>query len=618
MWRLVAFLGGTLALAIALSWLADRPGSLVIDWQGYVIETSVFRAIVLLTFLIGAVVLLANIALQLWRSPATIGNFFVRRRQQRGLDALSSGMIAIGAGDKALASRYALAARKSLPNEPLTHLLRAQAAQLSGDNGTSRRIYEAMLGSPDTEQLGLRGLFLEAQKEGEIEAARQFAERAVALNPKLGWPVESLLDIQCRQADWAGALETLATGRKNGVFDKTAADRKRAVLLTAQAQKLEDEDPVKAMELAREAHGLAQDLVPAAAIAARLLAARANTPKAIRVVQRTWKLAPHPDLATAYAYARQGDSPHDRLDRVRGLVETTPGDTEAAIALATAAIEARDWDQARRALAPLLESRLSQRVCTLMAKIESEEHGDAGRVREWLARAVNAPRDPAWTADGVVSASWQPVSPVTGALDAFQWRVPVEALETSDDGVIASRLEELVALGTRPGKVIASGGAPSRDADGDRPGPTSSSAPAGAVRSATARASDAEIVDTVTAPAPRAEARATTPAPVQARAERTPAAASPDTTSGSAGQTKPHATAALSEAAPRAAASAVPRAAAPVVASNTTAATASRRPAGEPKIFVSPRAPDDPGADVTDGMDERRSPLLPYRTPLKG
>ena len=38
-----------------------------------------------------------------------------------------------------------------------------------------------------------------------------------------------------------------------------------------------------------------------------------------------------------------------------------------------------------------------------MARIEGEQNGDTGRVREWLARAANAPRDPAWTADGVVS-----------------------------------------------------------------------------------------------------------------------------------------------------------------------------------------------------------------------
>jgi len=115
--------------------------------------------------------------------------------------------------------------------------------------------------------------------------------------------------------------------------------------------------------------------------------------------------------------------------------------------VASAAIEAKDFGTARHVLKPLLKDRLTQRVCTLMARIEGEEYGNRGAVREWLARAVNAPRDPSWTADGVVSEQWAPVSPVTGALDAFQWRVPVKSVDQGSDPFLASKLEELVALG---------------------------------------------------------------------------------------------------------------------------------------------------------------------------
>ena len=59
-----------------------------------------------------------------------------------------------------------------------------------------------------------------------------------------------------------------------------------------------------------------------------------------------------------------------------------------------------------------------------MAEVEEAEHGDRGRTRDWLARAVSAPLDKVWMADGIISAEWQPVSPVTGKLDAFQWATP--------------------------------------------------------------------------------------------------------------------------------------------------------------------------------------------------
>ncbi|HRD74605.1 MAG TPA: tetratricopeptide repeat protein, partial [Hyphomicrobiaceae bacterium] len=105
-------------------------------------------------------------------------------------------------------------------------------------------------------------------------------------------------------------------------------------------------------------------------------------------------------------------------------VRLAPHSIEAPIALATAALEAKSFDEARRVLEALSGERQTQRVCSLMARIEAEDGENRGKAREWLGRAANAPRDPAWTADGVVSDRWAPISPATGRLDAFEWRVP--------------------------------------------------------------------------------------------------------------------------------------------------------------------------------------------------
>lgn len=444
--RLVVYLVTIALIASGLAWLADRPGTLQIAWQGYDIETSVFRAVVILAAAVATLVFLWSIFRALWNSPAAIGHRMLRQRQKKGLDALSGGLIAIGAGDSALASRYALQARKTLPHEPLTHLLRAQSAELAGDRAAARRIYEAMLASPETEQLGLRGLFLEAQREGAGEAARQFADRALKANPKLGWSSTALFEQQCKQKDWSGALATLEHAKKSGHITKPVADRKRAVLLTAKAVAIEDDAPDKALAWTLEAHGLAPDLVPAAVIAGRILASRGNTAKAAKVLQKTWTKSPHPDLAATYAYARIGDSTRDRLDRVRQLAALNPHSIESPIAVATTATEARLYDEARQALEPLLADRLTQRVAMLMARIEAGENGEKGRVREWLARAMNAARDPAWMADSVISDHWEPTSPVDGRLDAFQWRVPVETTDGKGSEILASRIDELIAI----------------------------------------------------------------------------------------------------------------------------------------------------------------------------
>lgn len=609
MLRIALFLIAIAAAAAGLGWLADRPGELLINWQGYEFRTSVFYAIVILAMLVGLSILLWSIVRGVWQSPASIGNYFNRRREKRGLEALSSGMIAIGAGDRALATRYAIQARKSLPNEPMTHLLRAQAARLAGDQTTARRIFEAMLSSPDTEQLGLRGLFLEAEKEGEREAARQFAERAIKLNPKLSWPVDALFGIQSKQHDWTGALETLAIARKNGHIEKPAADRKRAVLLTAQAQAAEDSDPERAMNLALEAHNLAADLIPAAAIAGRILAARGSTPKAVKVIAKTWKKAPHPDLAVAYAYARLGDSPKDRMERVTKLAAMAPNVIESPIALANAAIEARAFDVARKALEPLTESRLTQRVCTLMARVEGET-GNAGGVREWLARAVNAPRDPAWTADGIVADDWAAVSPVTGALDAFQWRVPVEAAEPRDKDLLAQKIEELVQVGVRaepaleaqPVNVAAAEPAATvapvaeKEASGAEASKAERREAPAVTATAVEAAVDAEVVEVVkvvsTTPTPVVEPETTAaPEPAMKVVDVEPPP-KPAPTQGKVTEAK--AVVANGSNGSGSAAGNGGKAADTEVVLVKDAAKKGAKPA-EPKIFVSPRAPDDPG-----------------------
>jgi HemY protein len=99
------------------------------------------------------------------------------------------------------------------------------------------------------------------------------------------------------------------------------------------------------------------------------------------------------------------------------------------LAVARAALDAREFAVARAALAAYL-SAPTRRVATLMAEIEEAEHGDQGRVREWMGRAMRAAGDPVWTADGVVSDRWLPVSP-NGRLDGYEWKLPLAELGVS-------------------------------------------------------------------------------------------------------------------------------------------------------------------------------------------
>jgi HemY protein len=429
--RILLFIIGVIAAALGFAWFADRPGSITIDWLGYEIKTTALVGALVLAAVVATLILLWSLLRFLLTRPAVMAAYLQERRRRQGFDALTRGLVAIGVGDRQLAQRYAGIARRNLPNEPLTALLKAQAAQLKGDRASARRAFEAMLDRPETELLGLRGLFLEAKRGEDPQAARALAEQAVRRDPQLGWSVNALFDLQARSGDWEGALNTLAVARQHGNVEPNVALRRRAVLLTAEARDLETSAPDKALARATEALRLAPSLVPAAEIAGRILASKGESRLASRLIARTWKLAPHPDLALVYAFAKPGDPPRERLKRVRHLANLTPGDIEGQVAVAIAAIEAHEWQEAEAAIAAYLGERPPGRICALMARIEAGE-GNKGREREWRARAVRAPRDRAWIADGYISDRWLPVSPVTGAVDAFEWKAPVDAIGRGD------------------------------------------------------------------------------------------------------------------------------------------------------------------------------------------
>jgi HemY protein len=248
--------------------------------------------------------------------------------------------------------------------------------------------------------------------------------------------------------DWDAALKTLAVNADTRIVDRERAQRLRAVLLTARAMELESGEPDEARLQALEARRLAPDLIPAALVAGRLLSRNGDFRRASRLLEAAWKASPHPGLAEAYASVRPGDSAHDRLKRVRQLAGLRANHPQGSMAVARAAIDAHEWQAARTALEGLVRTEPTERACLLMAEIEEGEHGDQGRVRAWLTRAVYAPRDPAWTADSHVFERWAPVSPISGRVDAFEWKVaagqlrPPQAVEIEAEAEILPANEE--------------------------------------------------------------------------------------------------------------------------------------------------------------------------------
>lgn len=429
MFRILFFLILVFALALGGAWLAERPGTIDIDWSalGLQLSTTTTVAVAVLALGLVAVIILWTLLRGFFRLPLAIRAERDRARRERGLRALADGLIAVGAGDQKNAQRAAREALGNLPGEPAAKLLEAQTAQLSSNREAALKAFRQMTGSQGTKLLGLHGLYEEARRVGDLSAAGQYVAEAVAIAPNVPWAANAEFEFAAASHRWEEALQILDRNLRNGLVSGERYKRLKAVLLTAQAMQMERADPASARTMAADAHNLAPDLIPAATLACRLMVSLGETRRGTRAIETTWKTNPSQELFDAYLEAVPTETPLERYKRVQVLVKQNPRHPESLLALARAALWAGELREARGVLQPLATENASQRVCVTMAELEAASGGDEGTVRAWLARAVNAPRDPVWTADGVISARWEPVSPVTGRIDAFEWKRPVTA-----------------------------------------------------------------------------------------------------------------------------------------------------------------------------------------------
>jgi HemY protein len=162
--RIILFLVLIALAAAGAAWVAEQSGDVALSWGGWRIQTTLPVFALALGIIVVAATIAWTILRALWRTPARIRHRRSERRQARGRHAITQGLLAIGHGDSSAARNHAEVARRHAGHDPLALLLHAQSAQLEGDREGAQRAFRAMAERKDTRLLGLRGLFIEAQR----------------------------------------------------------------------------------------------------------------------------------------------------------------------------------------------------------------------------------------------------------------------------------------------------------------------------------------------------------------------------------------------------------------------------------------------------------------------
>lgn len=411
-------------------WIADRPGTIAIDWMDYkfTFHVGFFFLAMLVVVVLG--ILIFSIIKTILDFPKKMSRYKDITGKEKGMRALAIGMAAVAAGDAKGAAYQAYRAKKFLKEtDPLVQLMEAQSARLNGDEVTAARSFIGLLENKDASFLGVRGLLQSALDNGDYEGALELGHKALEQYPKQGWILCVVYDLEIRARNWDSALKVLYRAEKAGAIAVNKANSDRVAMLLAQAEEAKangEED--KYFRLLNKAYAQDKHFVPTVIRLVDMYVERDKLKAAASLIESAWKVHPHSGLAALWEDVRVVGRHDDKMARVRWfekLLSFNPESVVGLMALANVLMSEGLWGEARKYLQKAESIRPNVNLYKMWALLEERATHDKDAVQNWLEKAADAPRERVWICSetGRVYEKWAPISD-QGLFNTIIWDFP--------------------------------------------------------------------------------------------------------------------------------------------------------------------------------------------------
>jgi len=429
--KLLVLLIFLLGIGSGVAWLADHPGSVIINWENWQLETS-FAVLAMggALFLFLAMLIEAGF---IWakRELPFVGANRHLKQQQKGIEALNQAVLSLAIGEGQAAKKLVDKASRLLPPQPMTHVIAAQAAELIGDKEGARREFEALSQSGEGSFLGVRGLLMSAMSEGRTREAIRLSEEALKLKPKSKWAIKTHFRLLIKEANWIGALTIFRAGLKEKCFEKEEALRVERALLFCKAREADlSGNVIAALSFARSSHSFDKGFIPAAILLSRLEKTGGNALKASKVIEATWNIKPDRRLAEVFNDLEVGERATERLRRVKKLTSKTLNHIETRIYLADQNIKAEHFEDAEGLIETLLEDVTLKSVYELKAELIRAK-GESGAF-EWDTKAETGEVNNIYRCSscGTSQKVWNAICPTCDEFGSFEYKSSKEVVES--------------------------------------------------------------------------------------------------------------------------------------------------------------------------------------------
>lgn len=397
-WRLALLI----LLVAVIAWLMQDAGSLEISWRGWQLQTSALLGLAVMVAVAVLTVLMDRLRRWLVGWPARIRERRRTRHLEKGLNALSEGMLAMASGDTRQAQKLAGKASRFVKKEPVAMLLSAQSAEMGGDSATAQTLYHRMLDVPETRLPALRALLQQVAKNPDPTVGLSVARQAFALEPTVNWVQEGLLVWLGLNQQWDEADQILQKMITDRHLSRADGQRWRAVILLQQAQQVPSTQQDKRERLIAQAYRLAPSYRPVAIAYLAQLAAQSGprsgqseSRQSRSLLHKWWGSQPCKELLDLHEQLAPTE-PFAHLRAAEALAAKKPLHPLSYLAVAQAALACKLWGKARQQLQAIVDLEPLPDAFRLMAALEKSEHGSKEAAYKWLDKAAKATEPAAW------------------------------------------------------------------------------------------------------------------------------------------------------------------------------------------------------------------------------
>ena len=405
------------------TFVTNEPGEILIEWHGWLVETSVSSLIfiILLSFII--IYLLFKFIFFLIKFPNSIQNKLKHNRQKKGLSYIYSGISALSMDEKNLAELHFNRSKRLIKTDPLKLLLQIETSKNSENLKNKEVVLKKMLNYPETQLYALKKLINYSIANNEYDKANKLTKLIPKNKDTPLWFYEKLLLANILNNNFTEILSIIKLMTR---YKKISTNKKRKLLGKIYYSKHLKNKTEGNFNLALKDLSTCLKYVPdfSPGIASKaFLLHEKNSEKGIKYAEAMWKRNANPDLVNFFLEIFKNYTALKMLNYMNDISNSNNLNHYNNYILSKLAVKAKAWEKAQKHIQMIPEKKWTKNNYNLMSQIDRLGNGNIKMSNLWIEKAERADKDYSW---GCMSCSffsekWSLLCPKCLSVDSLKW-----------------------------------------------------------------------------------------------------------------------------------------------------------------------------------------------------